>query len=961
MATNLQVNASTQAAASAFSALAASIGRAHSAFQNLMAATSAATGTNSRYANSVTAINTAFGRLSSMLSNLTGLITRIGAGIQLVFSSMLRELDKIQGFQAIMSVTAKSTEVASQSFEFLRRTADRLGVQFDAISANYAKLVAAIPAGTDALRIAEKVFLGVAMAARTLHSTNQDTQLMFYAVTQIASKGIVSMEELRRQLGEKLPGVIQIAAAALNTIPEKLEAAIRKGIVSSEKFLPIFGDALIRTFADSSERAAQSVSASINRLTNVWVDFVKEVLDSGAGDAIVRMFDALRDKLSDPYLIDRFAQLIKYLAERMTDFIKQLTTDDLRTGFDQFQKGLGMIVDLLGKVIDLISWIINNSGKAGAIIGGLAGLSVGAITGPVGAAVGLVGGAAGGAYLGSQLSATPAEQALRNQQDATARANAQARKQADELFKMTQLVPTLQQFRGLNTLNGLERLFQAENLNTKTIQDLNTILTSKDFKDDRQRAQGVRDYARYGTVMTPTTATLESVTTQNTKSNARDIAAANAAYARAVGLTSTYYKELDALNKLFRSGRLDFAGYEEGMQRLIQKQPYMIEYQRQLKEEQREANKAITQYIDSIVEKVMLDERVQGQMAAELRLAGLRQDDLRIEADLMRLVAEYTDKYYTVKQSQIDQWREELRLRERLRELTSAESNILAATVDRYRPAIINQQAMQRLISDPSSGFTQQDAQDYTINSDPNFVGSQQWLEAQKRSLQDYYAFIEGLRRQDLISEQSAQQAKALAQLQYDQLRIQYAQNFFGNLASLSDSKSKTLARIGKAAAITQATIDAYLAINKALATIPPPASYFVVASIGAMAFANVSKIAGFKKGGYTGDYGTDEVAGVVHGREYVVNAVATARNRAVLEAINSGREVQVGGITVEYHNHGTPKSVQVEQISDQRIRIIARDEATKTAPTAVARSIADPNSDVSRALNTYTNSSRRR
>jgi tape measure domain-containing protein len=130
---------------------------------------------------------------------------------------------------------------------------------------------------------------------------------MFYAITQIASKGIVSMEELRRQLGEKLPGVIQIAAKALNTIPEELEKAIRKGVVSSEKFLPIFGDALIRTFGDSSQKASESVSASINRLTNVWVDFVKAVLDSGAGKSIVNVFDALREKLSDPYLIQRFA------------------------------------------------------------------------------------------------------------------------------------------------------------------------------------------------------------------------------------------------------------------------------------------------------------------------------------------------------------------------------------------------------------------------------------------------------------------------------------------------------------------------------------------------------------------------------------------------------------------------------------------------------------------------------
>jgi TP901 family phage tail tape measure protein len=45
--------------------------------------------------------------------------------------------------------------------------------------------------------------------------------------------------------------------------------------------------------------------------------------------------------------------------------------------------------------------------------------------------------------------------------------------------------------------------------------------------------------------------------------------------------------------------------------------------------------------------------------------------------------------------------------------------------------------------------------------------------------------------------------------------------------------------------------------------------------------------VAGFKTGGYTGDAGTDEVTGVVHGQEYVLNAEATRANRDVLEWAN--------------------------------------------------------------------------
>lgn len=46
----------------------------------------------------------------------------------------------------------------------------------------------------------------------------------------------------------------------------------------------------------------------------------------------------------------------------------------------------------------------------------------------------------------------------------------------------------------------------------------------------------------------------------------------------------------------------------------------------------------------------------------------------------------------------------------------------------------------------------------------------------------------------------------------------------------------------------------------------------------------------GYKLGGFTGNGGVDDVAGVVHGREFVVNARATEQWRPELEAINAGR-----------------------------------------------------------------------
>jgi tape measure domain-containing protein len=933
MATNLQVNASTQQAVGAFNALAASIANTKSQFDQLNATMSRSSNTASRYAGSVTAINSAFSNLMSMANGALNAIRALGAGLMFVFSSVIKELDKLQGFNAIMSVSTKSATDVSASYNFLRQTADKLGVQFDSLTSNYAKLVAALPPGIKGLQTAEKVFMGTAMAARTLHATNQDTQLMFYALTQMASKGVVSMEELRRQLGEKLPGVMQIAARGLNTLPETLEAAIRKGIVSSEKFLPIFGDALMRTFADSSEKAAQSVSAAIARLSNVWVDFVKNVLDSGSGDAIIGVFDALREKLSDPYLIERFSILIKTLSERVTEFIQNISAEDLRNGFDTTTRAIEMMVEVVGKLIQGITWIINNADKAGAVLGALGGAAVGSLAGPVGAAVGAVGGAAAGYYGGSQLMPTAEQTAARATANQAAEQAKAAQRQQQEMLKFTQLIPLLQQFKGLNSFNGLENLFKSQNLNTKTLADLNRILTGTEFRTDSERAQGVRDYAKFGSVVGPQTNKLSDVFggLNNRGRKSAEQTALESSEMKAMGLNPNIQRELANYLTLLRSGKLSMDQYSDAVQTLISKQPYMIEYQRQLKDEQTALNKATSDHITFILKQIDAKDELAAFLQEELRLAGMHGEALQVEGQVLAEVNRLKGVGYAMTQQEIAALREKFTVINQTRQISGIEAQILAATMDKGKPQTDMMKALGNLQQN-EPGFGKDQAQDYLIQQNPTlFQGTQEAMEAQKRAVQDMYAFIDGLRKADYISEATAAQMKLRANQDAQAQQMSMYSSFFGNLASLQKSGSKKLFEVGKAAAIAQAIIDGVTAVQKAYASVPYPYNIAAAASTAIAVYSNVQQIraqqAGFMDGGYTGDGPRGHMAGVVHSQEFVVNSAATARNRAALEAMNAGREVAPSsgrspvtvivnappGSAVEQQQRETPSGTEIE------------------------------------------------
>ncbi len=64
-------------------------------------------------------------------------------------------------------------------------------------------------------------------------------------------------------------------------------------------------------------------------------------------------------------------------------------------------------------------------------------------------------------------------------------------------------------------------------------------------------------------------------------------------------------------------------------------------------------------------------------------------------------------------------------------------------------------------------------------------------------------------------------------------------------IATLSQSNNKSLAAIGKAAAITQIAIDTPVAISKALAAFPPPFSFVAAGLVGAAMAAQAARIAG--------------------------------------------------------------------------------------------------------------------
>lgn len=129
-----------------------------------------------------------------------------------------------------------------------------------------------------------------------------------------------------------------------------------------------------------------------------------------------------------------------------------------------------------------------------------------------------------------------------------------------------------------------------------------------------------------------------------------------------------------------------------------------------------------------------------------------------------------------------------------------------------------------------------------------------------------------------------------------------------------------------------------------------------------------------FDVGGYTGDGGKYEPAGIVHRGEYVLTKEAVNRlGVGYLDRLNRGYasggmvgaaplpefEPRMGGVQVIFENHGL--DAHARQDRENQIRIIAREEASIVAPRAVANDMRRPNSRTSKAMGDSFNTTRKR
>lgn len=193
------------------------------------------------------------------------------------------ELDKINN-----SMKATFGAGAAAELAYVRQEAERLGLSIQPTAESFGKFAAAAKGTKIEGEGVRNVFSSVTAASTVLGLSADETKGILNALGQMLSKGKVQAEELRGQLGERLPGAFKMAADAMGVTQAELDGMLRKGEVLATDLLPKLALEMDKRFGSQIPEAAKKTGAEMQRMQTAFFDLKTEFSDGSAFAAFFR-------------------------------------------------------------------------------------------------------------------------------------------------------------------------------------------------------------------------------------------------------------------------------------------------------------------------------------------------------------------------------------------------------------------------------------------------------------------------------------------------------------------------------------------------------------------------------------------------------------------------------------------------------------------------------------------------
>ena len=172
---------------------------------------------------------------------------------------------------------------ASGMEKYFRDTAERMGLRLQDVINDGGKFFMASRDSGIKMNQAQFTFEQFS-GLGGLMGVDKETQAgIMKALTQMFAKGKVQAEELRGQLGDRMPQAVSLFTKALGVTSAEFEKMLKEGKVTSDVILQA-GQQIEKTYGKQMQKAFSTLTSEQNRLSNSFQNWLRLINDAGVAE-----------------------------------------------------------------------------------------------------------------------------------------------------------------------------------------------------------------------------------------------------------------------------------------------------------------------------------------------------------------------------------------------------------------------------------------------------------------------------------------------------------------------------------------------------------------------------------------------------------------------------------------------------------------------------------------------------
>ncbi|EEW2822065.1 tape measure protein, partial [Escherichia coli] len=307
-------------------------------------------------------------RAASSLDNLSSAAIK-AAGAFISFQAVLASYQKImeiglQRASAERSIDFVFDKDAGQVKEFTKSLAQTTGLDIAELQSQFAGFGASAR-GSMGIQGSEELFRNMIGYSRLMGRSEEEIKRALTALSQMAGKGQIMAEELKGQLAEAVPGMVQVFAKATGRNEQELFDAMKKGALKSADTLQKVTQELNKqiTAKGGWKAISESTQAQLGNLKNSWnttLDSIFRGSENGLQD-FTRSLTTLLNALGGSG--KSLGESLGSLMTSMSSGVDSLTDISyrVRAFFDEVTLAYRGLTDEQKKVVDALgSGLINS-------------------------------------------------------------------------------------------------------------------------------------------------------------------------------------------------------------------------------------------------------------------------------------------------------------------------------------------------------------------------------------------------------------------------------------------------------------------------------------------------------------------------------------------------------------------------------------------------------------------------